>query len=101
MYELIPREVRQQYGGRAERVPTQLNSTDAHIDLNALPQNLKELLFRDIGLGDKLVTEEIANNYKRELSKLAEIADKEFLAMLERLPSLLKGKNLVLYQTTK
>ena len=86
MYELIPREIRQQYGGRAERVPKQLNSTDAPIDLNVLPYNVKELLFRDMSLGDRLVTEEIAKNVKRRSMDLSKLAEQEFIEMLRRLP---------------
>ncbi|MBI2659403.1 hypothetical protein HYX05_04885 [Candidatus Woesearchaeota archaeon] len=97
MYELIPREVRQQYGGRAERVPTQLNSPDAPIDITLLPNNIRELLFRDIGLGDALVTEKIARDVKIRAMDLSRLAEQEFKAMLKRLPPLLEGGDLVLY----
>lgn len=63
--------VRQQYGVVPERVPKELNFIGSIIYLAEVPHELKALLFRDIGLGDKLVTEKIARDYARGLEELA------------------------------
>jgi len=74
-----------------------LNSADAPIDMNALPPSVKELLFRDIGLGDLLVTERVAESVKIRAMDLSRLAEQEFKAMLKRLPPLPEGGNTVFY----
>ncbi len=83
-------EVRQQYSGKPEQVPSELNLTGRVLYLNRLNPAEVALLFRDMGLGDLLVTEEIAERARRLGKNLTDLSNQEFQAMLSRLPSLNK-----------
>lgn len=70
--------VKQQYGGYTERVPPWLNIVDKQIYLKNVPIEFLALLFRDMGLGDKLVTEEVARQVLEGLEKLAIASNRGF-----------------------
>ena len=91
---------RQQYGPRPELLPVELNAINPY-DITNLPHDVKALLLRDMGFGDKLITEEIARAYSKGLEELAMRFDRDNVRKFQGLPHLLKVKNLVLYQTTK
>ncbi len=76
----------QQYSGKSEQVPPELNLVGEFLYLNKLPPDKVALLFRDMGLGDLLVTEEVASNMRRLGKKLTDLSNQEFQAMLRRLP---------------
>jgi len=78
--------LKQQYGPKREVVPKELNSTGGVIYITNFPHDVSILLFRDMGLGDKLVTEDIARAYSKGLEELTRISDREFKEMLKRLP---------------
>ena len=77
---------RQQYGLKPEKVPPELNSIGCVIYITDLPPNLKSLLLRDMGLGDKLVTEEMAENFRKGLERLTQLDNIALQEMLKRLP---------------
>lgn len=72
--------VKQQYGVKAERVPQPLNNADVLTYLNedTVSQEDLILLFRDMGLGDKLVTKAIAKGMKQGLEQLARTSEAAF-----------------------
>lgn len=85
MSQAKPNKPRQQYGVVPEKVPEPFNKINELIDLNDvfnLNPILKILLFRDIGDGDCLVTQEIANQMKKDLEQLARVSEEKFQAGL-------------------
>ena len=79
------KQIRQNYGRAVEKVPRDLNEQGKPINLNEVPINGKYLLFRDMGIGDGLVTEKMAAEMCEGLEKLAQYSDK---ILMERLRNL-------------
>ena len=77
--------LQQQYGTKREIVPKELNSTVGIIYITDLAHDVRALLFRDMGLGDKLITEDVAHAYSKGLKELTARFDGEFQEILERL----------------
>ena len=77
---------RQQYDPKIEQVPPELNSIGDVVYITNLPYDVRVLLFRDSGLGDKLVTKKVADDFRKGLERLASIGNKAFQEMLKRLP---------------
>lgn len=78
-----PTMIKQQYGAVPEKVPASLNGHGT-IYLGNVPHSGMELLLRDMGQGDKLVTPKIAKEYLDQAKRVARQADYEFHEMLSR-----------------
>ncbi len=86
----------QQYCIRAEEVPLPLNSTDKPLYLKNFPSSWIKLLFRDIGLGEPLITEQQVAEHQKTIDELTVKLSNEIKKIIRNLPPPLDGENLLL-----